>query len=413
MKKVALCLCLTFLIFGCPFILGGSIQAVNIQGQVIDGKTKNAIEGASVFLEGTSIGTSTSTNGSFQLTLNVQGFNKLVVTHLGYAPYTIHVSQIKAGEPFIITLKEKDVELKEVSVVSRDVNRPENLRLFSKALLGTSSAGMDCKIINPEVIGFRREYDANKKLILKATADAPILIENKTLGYLIEYTSVDFTLSSTQVSFYGYPYFKELTGKNGQTTKKILNARKKAYNGSTMHFFRSLFKDSLVSEGFVVNQIKILNDSVLFHEQSIDTTAFNPKGTPKKRVIEVNMYNVIRDLSFTRKEGYHLQQTNAIMDLTPNMNKTGNKASLTLFEPIEICYIKAGEEPEYTMNHPFMGKFVRQQKMQTTLIRLLDDVLDFDSNGLIFNPTGMTTIGYWGFKRMGDMLPLNYTPTSD
>lgn len=407
MKKIALCLCLTFLIFG------WTLHAVTIQGQIIDGKTKNAIEGASVFFEGTSIGTSSSVNGSFRIVFKSSESYKLVVTHLGYAPYTIEISQIKTDEPLNISLKEKAIELKEFSIVSEEKNRPENLRLFTRALLGSSAIGQDCIIINPEVISFRREQDANKKLVLKAIADAPILIENKTFGYLIEYTSVDFTLSSTRVSFYGYPFFKELKPKNDRTAKKIIKARNNAYYGSTMHFFRSLFKDSLASEGFVVNQTKIVNDSDLFKEQLIDTTSFDSKGTPQKRAIEVNMYNVIRDLTFTRKEGHHLQQTNTYMDLKPYLNKSGSKASLTLFEPIEICYTKSGTESEYLLNHPFMGQFVENKKMQTTLVRLLNDVLDFDSNGLIFNPTEMTTIGYWGFKRMGDMLPSNYEPVPE
>lgn len=407
MKKIALCLCLTFLIFG------WTLHAVTIQGQIIDGKTKNAIEGASVFFEGTSIGTSSSVNGSFRIVFKSSESYKLVVTHLGYAPYTIEISQIKTDEPLNISLKEKAIELKEFSIVSEEKNRPENLRLFTRALLGSSAIGQDCIIINPEVIGFRREQDANKKLLLKAIADAPILIENKTFGYLIEYTSVDFTLSSTRVSFYGYPFFKELKPKNDKTAKKIIKARNKAYYGSTMHFFRSLFKDSLASEGFVVNQTKIVNDSDLFKDQLIDTTSFDQKGTPQKRAIEVNMYNVIRDITFTRKKGYHLQQSNTYMDLKPYLNKSGSKASLTLFEPIEICYTKSGTESEYLLNHPFMGNFYEHKKIQTTLIRLLNDVLDFDSNGLIFNPTEMTTIGYWGFKRMGDMLPSNYEPVPE
>src|SRR5574344_2133349 len=122
MKKIALCLCLTFLIFG------WTLHAVTIQGQIIDGKNKNAIEGASVFFEGTSIGTSSSVNGSFRIVFKSSESYKLVVTHLGYAPYTIEISQIKTDEPLIISLKEKAIELKEFSIVSEEKNRPENLR---------------------------------------------------------------------------------------------------------------------------------------------------------------------------------------------------------------------------------------------------------------------------------------------
>ena len=90
---------------------------------------------------------------------------------------------------------------------------------------------------------------------MKAFSDVPLQISNPSLGYKIVYELVNFevqfhseTLELTTIirSFYaGLSYFTI-----DRNSEFVLKNRAKSYQGSQLHFFRSLVNDQLFNENF-------------------------------------------------------------------------------------------------------------------------------------------------------------------
>src|ERR1700743_3591188 len=116
--------------------LSSSAQNI-ITGKVLSGIDESPVTEASVFLNNTTKGSKTSSDGSFSLKNVQDGGYKLIVSCVGYEPYTqtilinkdIHLEDIK--------LIPKVNELGEVKITSK--RRPINrlfLKIFTTELLG-------------------------------------------------------------------------------------------------------------------------------------------------------------------------------------------------------------------------------------------------------------------------------------
>ena len=108
-----------------------------------------------------------------------------------------------------------------------------------------------CVIRNREVLHF---YYYRRKNLFKILADAPVEIENNALGYSIKYTLDSFTHDyNSQVGVYtGYPLFKEMEASGDAQKWHGLAPGKRHYNGSILHFMRSLYQRKLAEEGFEI-----------------------------------------------------------------------------------------------------------------------------------------------------------------
>jgi hypothetical protein len=223
-----------------------------IKGTIFDIKTKSAIYSASVYFNGTSIGTLSDENGNFQLDISkYHPSMPLTIRAIGY--YSVTLKDFSTAKPNLVYMNPKLFELNEVKVNAKfhGLERSENLTIFRNEFLGTTGNAMNCKITNEDDIRFK--YSANKDT-LKAYATNPILIDNKALGYKITYylDRFDYDKESKTCLYKGNIIFREdSTAKNA---KKLYFERKRrqAYFGSKIHFFRALWVDGLNSAGFTV-----------------------------------------------------------------------------------------------------------------------------------------------------------------
>ena len=79
-----------FIFFWISLIFTGHVHAQDQQfsGIVIDSRTAEALSGANVYLKSVNIGTTTNTDGFFNLSVPAQLLNdSLIITYLGYAEY--------------------------------------------------------------------------------------------------------------------------------------------------------------------------------------------------------------------------------------------------------------------------------------------------------------------------------------
>src|SRR5690606_7482254 len=89
---------------------------------------------------------------------------------------------------------------------------------FIALFLGQNKAAKDCEILNPKSLRFNYDPD---NLVLTARATEPIKIQNKFLGYNIDYDLADFSMDYRNQFQYvaGTSLFTEMEGTNSRKKK--------------------------------------------------------------------------------------------------------------------------------------------------------------------------------------------------
>jgi hypothetical protein len=353
----------------CLLLLSADVSAQNlytISGKVVDKNTKAPLQGASVFAQNTTFGVATDSEGEFRLKLPAGGYD-LVVTFTGYETESFRISNAtEADKNLIIEVKPREKEMQEVSVVATNEvadGLQKYGQFFFDHFIGKSSFSRQCSLANPSVLKF---YFSKKRNRLKVVAEEPLQIINNALGYNIKYSIDSFTYDyNTNTAFsLGYPLFEELTGTASQGVKWMEN-RKRAYNGSMLHFMRSLYRQSLTDEGFEVQLLA------------------NQNGTDKPLPIK----NIYPALNFQRDDSLRVVQ---FLPTRPN---------------IAVIYKK--EKPEQLYLEEFDTK--ASDKIQVSLITInTKEPLIIEENGYYYDQQDLTFNGYWGFERVGDMVPFDF-----
>jgi hypothetical protein len=360
-----------------------------ISGTVTDAKTGNPLEYVSVFLAGTTNGTVTKQDGSFSLTVSSGGSVELVATHLGYQTATYLLSGLGLNKPLAIPLQEKDLQLSTVNVYGVDPNRKQNMNEFLFGFFGDSEIGKKCKILNPQVLKLSKKEIPGKigQYYLTAYADSALIIENKALGYTIRYTLESFRQTKFETTFLGYLLFIDnlLTAKKKD---KILESRERVYQGSQMHFFRSLFAKTLEQNGFKIFSMNKMR--YLFPGQS--------------------SHGLMSDTVFVPEPSTYLLQTQIPLNVYEKAFIMENCGALQWSNPFEIRFTLNGEDMAYQKNGFYHTGLKRSLGQQTTVIKLTSVPFLFYPNGSCKNPGDLVTIGYWSFKKVGEILPWDYQP---
>jgi len=232
-----------------------------IKGKVIDSASGKPIVNASVYLNGSSTGTTSNSEGNF--TLNVSGGEiPLVVSHIGYQSQIIHNY---TSQNLKIVLNPKSIELREVVIAPGGISRKREMDIFLTEFIG--STGNDCVISNPDDIYFTYH---KKNDSLTANADKPLIIYNKKLGYKITYFLAGFNYTPAKTFYQGNYFFAEDTlGLQSKEVKKIIKARDEAYLGSRMHFIRSLWAGALQANDFTIYNFLLISPSTMLSERDI------------------------------------------------------------------------------------------------------------------------------------------------
>ncbi|MCL6267027.1 carboxypeptidase-like regulatory domain-containing protein [Flagellimonas myxillae] len=230
------------------------IHSQEISGFVSDSKTKEPIMGASVYYDGSSVGTITDADGLFKITQLAGSSATLVIRHLGYQ--TRRLDQPWETGVLQISLKEEAENLDEIIVTADPFTRKQKMRVFRVEFLGDTPGGKNSKIINEHDI---RLFFNTYNNTLSAYSDKPIVIQNDYLGYRVSFDIQEFKIYFRSTSlerinniintlYNGSTLFFDVSRGN----QKILRRRHRAYEGSRMHFMRSCWQGNLKSQKFKI-----------------------------------------------------------------------------------------------------------------------------------------------------------------
>ena len=395
-----------FLLFTLTF---SSFSQTYIEGKVIT-NTNEILVGASVYLNNTTIGTTTNNKGEFQLRVN-KGTYDLVVSFIGYTTSRITINTNSKINFLTVKLNPESNILDEVVLrkTKYDDEWKYNLNRFKNLFLGKTKLAYQCEILNPKVLHF--EYN-NKTGELIADAREPLKIKHNGLGYLINYDLVSFSIKNQRLFFSGYARYSNLK-KN--VRKKWKRNRLEAYNGSQMHFLRSLLKNDLTKDGFLINQFRReLNperptDAEIKTARELISLQNNTLDFSKKITNPITVIDSARlVLQNSRKPKYidYLYKRNVPYNEMISFKK--QTPYLDFENYLSIIYKNEKEEENYLIG--MFGKKKRASGLQTSSIVLIKGKTIIDPTGILVSPDAIFVEGYWAFESFANMLPLDYQP---
>lgn len=380
-------------------------QKLMLSGTVKD-KNGEVLPGAGVFISGYKIATSTNANGNFNFNLPVGNYDILVKT-VGFKPYTKNINLTDKNIFLPIILKENTISLNEV-VVRPDPNRENYINTFKDFFLGITSNAKQCKLLNPNVLNI--DYDKEER-VLTVNCSEFLIIENKALGYEIKYLVKNFQFDyNTSIIYYeGYPYYRDLKGSNSKKSKWE-KARLKAYNGSTQHFFKSLYQGNSQKEGFNIYELikqenkNRLPDNLIKQKlkQFRNQIGYYPSGNKQDSL------NFWLDKSRVPKE---ITIFNAKLILTDTLvhQQNENVKYINFQNILTVAY--QNEKPDISMSNNFKNSISQLEKFknhQLSLLNLLIKPVYFYANGAIYNPKSLLFEGTWAWEKIADSLPMDY-----
>ena len=338
------------------------LDAQTIISGIVTDSSNLPIPFASVYLSKTTIGTTTSNEGNYTLTIPQNGEYELIASCIGYNASSMALSAGGRKQTINLKLSQNLVQLDEITVSTKAKKRVKNYNVFTRLLLGETENAQTCTIRNIEDLFLFEDAQTG---IIKGRSHKPIQIENKSLGYLViyDFSDVTFNPATGLLQFTGGLYFQQMQGTD-RNIQKWTHNRLTTYYGSRMHLLRSLFADSLKQESYKISDCRL-------ETVRSKSGALFQNFTP----LETNSARIVRD---------------------PERTTFFSK------KPLLISYFN---------NHPELASEAigyEPRKYESTIE--FSDSLTVFRNGYFKPPFAATWGGEMGNERIADLLPYDFVP---
>ena len=376
-----------------------------LTGVVQDSATHQPLAFASVFLANTTLGATTTEQGTFEFPKVPAGNYDVVGSYVGYrlGKQSITVGKAAAPQQVTILLGSSGPQLGEV-VVEANPHREEDFKKFSTFFLGESTFSRQCKITNPkDVVVYTN--DSTKELT--AAAKNFVQVENQALGYRLKYFGMFFTYNPETefVAFSGQPVFEEMTPRDAAQQQQWETNRAVAYVGSFTHFLRSVYDNSLKANNFLTQQIRITPNPRFSRLEKLQQRPASSLSAAERdslgrlgsvQPVFATLYPAARAIDSVRR-------------VAPD-----GRTFLRFTGELQVTHFGEAPDANYTAPMATLGPEPRKQpypaKRQVSRIRLQVPEAEIRANGTLRNPADVSTGEYWGFEKVGEFLPLDYQP---
>ncbi|MES3629671.1 MAG: carboxypeptidase-like regulatory domain-containing protein [Longimonas sp.] len=336
------------------------------QGTVVHAETGEPLPGVHVFLAGTTTGAATDRNGTFSFTTRARGAHRLYVSMVGFEPEQRDlVLRSGARHTLHLQLAPSTVALDAITVeAERTRSWRRSLQRFEELFIGTSEYADAVTLLNPEVLRFSRSWWGP----FQAHASAPLVIENRALGYRIRYHLDEFESRGSILRWDGEPFFELLTPSSEQEAERWRQRREEAFRGSFRHFMLALLYDRVSEEGFAMHRVRLSHMNRAPHSQ------------PQFRAQATRIVEPTEDSTFTVRFRGRL-------------------------------VVRYHEAPESQAFVAWRGGTPRRPRSyQPSQVELNRRPVEVDRWGKSLEPYAMTVYGAFAFRRIADLVPLGYLP---
>ena len=244
------------------FILLLSWMAISIQaqgyplaGQVLDDETGDPIEYVTAYVNGTTRGTTTDSEGRFVMEGIVLPC-ELVLSHVSYKVRLVTLADTTGITLLNLRLRKKVIKLLEVTVI-HDRLREVYLSRFKGWFLGSEYRSLNAEILNDSALIFI----ALEGEQFEAYSNEPLEILLPETGYRVKTELVHFNLNYKEelgrfhCSILGYFFFEEIIAQTRRKQRAIARNRVETFYNTRLHFCRSLYNNPLADNGYQLNRI--------------------------------------------------------------------------------------------------------------------------------------------------------------
>lgn len=188
-----------------------SFAQFTLSGKIVDAETKEPLQGASVFAQNTTKGTTTNSEGNFSLSFEKGGY-EIIFSFTGYNSKTINADA--GNEQLTVELTKADNTMAEVIIKSSNELEDgweQYGDFFLKHFIGATPFADSCTLLNPQALRFLY-FKRNDRL--KILASEPLQIANRSLGYNLRYEldSFIYFLKTDMNSYRGLCFYTEMEG---------------------------------------------------------------------------------------------------------------------------------------------------------------------------------------------------------
>lgn len=367
------------------FYLHSLKAQVTISGRILSGTGNEPVSTASVYINNTTIGTTSKENGDYTLKGISPGVYEIIVSHVGFE-LVVYKVEVKSDDlRLTFRMEPKVKQMRDILVVTAS-QREKWLTIFKDNFLGQTVAASRSRIMNEDEIFFEKGPNRN---IIRAFSEMPLIIENKELGYRIFFQLQEFYYDAQEgrTLFFGFTRYEELRETAGSVPGKYRRNREKTYRGSTLHFYHSLLADQLDKEGFSTYLTLPPDTSASVNKPDLELTGGTFKirtGTPRLSV------------AVSRKDIF----------FTDSINRSVN-----------FLRWKGTLQVRYRFN-PYYKEALKRKIMVSgnlpegfqSSVEMLESPAYLDANGLLINPLSVQYSGFWSYEKLANMLPINYRP---
>ena len=401
-----------FLSLLCVIIISVASSAQQVSGRVLNAEDKSPVQGANVFINNGSRGTITNKDGYFELKdVNLTEF-ELVISFISYETIVVHISPLNINSKFRIEMTAKKSELEEIVITAPEKNGWEKHgKFFTELFIGTSDNARQCRILNPKVIKF---YYNKTKNILTVSATDQIEIENNALGYTINYQleNMAYDYKKGMLTYSGFTNFVEKNSNRERKKTLYATKRKKAYQGSIMHFMRALYSNSVSQEGFSLRELRRL-----YKEEPGDKVLYNMIMAGNFSNFDTSQYfiQLMKPSVFTRDPIVYVYAKNTL-SIDSIRYKENGEVFLSFPYNLQVTFNNEVEEFQYALQRqPRTHDMPERRKVfvkhQQSIIGLAaKKAVVVTGNGLYFEPLDLFTEEYWAWEKLAELLPIDYVP---
>ncbi|MGI4740480.1 MAG: carboxypeptidase-like regulatory domain-containing protein [Janthinobacterium lividum] len=391
-----------FLLVSCWLGTWGAAHAQGrITGVVQDSVTHEPLAFASVFLANTTLGATTTEQGTFVFERVPKGTYDIVGSYVGYRLAKQNINVGATTQQVTLRLASAGPQLGEV-VVQANAHQEDDYRKFTGLFLGQTSFSKQCRITNPDAVEVAYN-DTTKNLT--AEADNFVQVENDALGYRIRYYGLRFQYNTgdESVSFDGQTTFEEMKPRDERQRQQWAANRLVAYNGSLTHFLKSVYDNRVADEGFLAQQVRLIPPA----RATKGERRLRQKKTPLT-VADQDSLRQWSELPLTAQ----LYPAARPLDSLRRVSADGTQTFLRFTGELQVAYFGEAPDPKYDAPMSAIGPATASYpaRRQVSRLSLLAPETEIQANGALVNPLDVVTGEYWGFEKIGEILPLDYVP---